>query len=375
LILCASMSGGPRATYANPSIIRVMRDLDGLSPEDAARRIWKVTYSPAYLERHRAVAEDQMRREIASPTPLHAADLQFQALAEFDCSNALVKVRCPTLILTGDLDELVPPQNSIMMANLIPDAELVIMPGRGHRVFWETTEECAGLIINFLTRVGERAAGEPRAANHQAPLPTAFDPLTSAFDLFMWPFALAKAGFESLDTARQALIAGGAPHFGDGKPIILVPHFFGSDFALLPLSMWLMALGYRPVTAGFFINVEESSAERSLSQTIRDVTGRVGRKAVLISHSSGMTRALRAADTHRQLISDVIVFGAPDKPETDGIRTHFMTSLWPVSRSMTELARLLRGISIELLDVTGVLDDSDIVSNAKRSVEKARSPR
>jgi pimeloyl-ACP methyl ester carboxylesterase len=64
LILCATMCGGTRATYAKPEITRVMRDLDGLTP---------VTYSPGYLAQHEALAEDQMRRETALPTPLHAA--------------------------------------------------------------------------------------------------------------------------------------------------------------------------------------------------------------------------------------------------------------------------------------------------------------
>ena len=71
---------------------------------------------------HRELAEDQMRREIAAPTPLHAADLQYQAFAEFDCSEALPKIEVPTLVLTGDLDELVSPQNSRLIAGLIPGA-------------------------------------------------------------------------------------------------------------------------------------------------------------------------------------------------------------------------------------------------------------
>ena len=97
LVLCATMCGGPRAIYAPPSIVRVMRELDGLTPKEIARQIWKVTYSPGYLEQHRELAEDQMRREIAAPTPLHAADLQFQAFAEFDCSNALPNIQCPPI--------------------------------------------------------------------------------------------------------------------------------------------------------------------------------------------------------------------------------------------------------------------------------------
>src|SRR3977135_1498387 len=105
LVLCATMCGGPRATYASPSVVRVMRELDGLKPEEIARRIWRVTYSPGYLENHRELAEDQMRREITAPTPLHAADLQYQAFAEFDCSKVLSNITAPTLVLTGHLDE------------------------------------------------------------------------------------------------------------------------------------------------------------------------------------------------------------------------------------------------------------------------------
>src|ERR1700742_1627934 len=61
LVLCATMCGGPRAIYAPPSVVRVMRELDGLKPEEIARRIWQVTYAPGYLEKHRELAEDQMR--------------------------------------------------------------------------------------------------------------------------------------------------------------------------------------------------------------------------------------------------------------------------------------------------------------------------
>ena len=69
-----------------------------------------------------------MRREIALPTPLHAADLQFQAFAEFDGSRALSQIKCPTLVLTGDLDQLIPPQNSDVLAKIIPGATLKRFP-------------------------------------------------------------------------------------------------------------------------------------------------------------------------------------------------------------------------------------------------------
>jgi pimeloyl-ACP methyl ester carboxylesterase len=136
-----------------------------------------------------------------------------------------------------------------------------------------------------------------------------------------WPFALARAGFESFAVARQSIMTGSASRFGDGKPIILVPRFLGSDFALLPLSLWLKALGYRPVTVGLFLNLADSHSERSLSRTIRETTRRAGRKAVLMTHSSGMSGALRTADSHREWISDVVIYEAPHRPDTPGVRT------------------------------------------------------
>jgi pimeloyl-ACP methyl ester carboxylesterase len=101
--------------------------------------------------------------------------------------------------------------------------------------------------------------------------------------------------------------------FGDGKPIILVPGFLGTDIALLPLSLWLKTLGYRPVLAGLLLNLQDSSDDRSLPQAIRDITRRAER-AVLITHSSGITGALCAAAAHREWISDVVAFGVLRQP-------------------------------------------------------------
>jgi len=353
LMLCATMCGGPRAVYAKSSILSVMRDLDGLSPEEAARRIWKVTYSRGYLERHPEIAEAQMRHEIARPTPLHAADLQFQAFAEFDGSKALCSIRCPTLVMTGDLDELISPQNSRMMAKLIPGAKLIIIPGRGHRVMWEASDECASSIIEFITAVRDERTFALHPDDRESRAPGVLDLLTSSLELFAkWPLVVMGAGLDTITLARRALVAGSASRFGDGKPIILVPQYLGSDLVLLPLTIWLKALGYRPTTAGLFLNLQDSSVERTLSQLISDITERVGRKAVLITHSTGMPLVLRAADAHSERVSDIVILEAPHRTSTNGVRIHFISTGWSVLHTMMELPRLLGNIGIELIDVS-----------------------
>ena len=81
----------------------------------------------------------------------------------------------------------------------------------------------------------------------------------------------------------------------------------------------------------------------------RDITRRVGRKAVLIAHSSSMTRALQTASVHKEWISDVVVFDARIRSYTDGLRIHFVSSRMVALDGMVELPRLLRNIGIELI--------------------------
>ena len=353
LILCATMAGGPHATYAKASVVRVMRELDGLSPEQVARRIWKVTYSPGYLEQHRQIAEEQMRREIATPTPLHAADLQFQAFAEFNGSRALAEIRCPTLILTGDGDELIPPQNSRMMAERVPGAKLVVLAGRGHRVLWEATDDCLSFIDGFLAAADPANIGAPRANGRDS---LARDALTPALTLLPnWPKMVAEAAWATVNLARQSMLAASSSRFGDGKPIILIPPYLGGDLLLIPISIWLNALGYRPAMAGLIVNLGDSSSDRLLARLIHETTDRIGRKAVLITHSTGMTAALRAAGVHGERISDIVVFEAPDQPSApNGIRTHRISSSWSMLPILTELPRLLRAIDIELIQASNL---------------------
>jgi 3-oxoadipate enol-lactonase len=150
LVLFATLCGGARAAYADTSVMRVMHSLEGLTPAEAARRIWAVTYEPNYLAENRDKIEQQMQLEIQNPTPLHAADLQFQALVDFDSSKALPGVRTRTLVVTGDRDRLIPPRNSEVIAELIPGARLIVMRGRGHRAIWEAPTQCMALVVDFL---------------------------------------------------------------------------------------------------------------------------------------------------------------------------------------------------------------------------------
>jgi pimeloyl-ACP methyl ester carboxylesterase len=355
LVLCATMCGGPRAVYASPSVVRVMRELDGLNPEEIARRIWEVTYAPGYLESHRELAEDQMRREIAAPTPLHAADLQYQAFAEFDGSSTLSGVQAPTLVLTGDLDRLISPQNSKLIAGLIPGGRLIVIPGCGHRMMWEATHECVAFVTEFLTGVSEGRRDNlalPVSPSDQNPLADLVSVLAPAMEFFTnWPWMLAGFGADTMTIARQSVYFGGKAQFGDGKPIILVPQL-SSNLSFLLLSNWLKVLGYRPMTTSPSAKFDDQSVD----DLIRDTTQRIGRKAVLVAPVSGMQLAAAIAGVHKDRVSDIVLLNASHHPDVPaGIRAHFISSGWSLSLAAAALPHVLRNIPIELIEAPGFI--------------------
>jgi pimeloyl-ACP methyl ester carboxylesterase len=353
LVLCATTCGGPRATYASASVLRVMRELDGLTPEDVARRIWSVTYSPGYIEKHSELAENQMQREIAAPTPLHAADLQYQAFAEFDCSTALPNIRVPTLVLTGDLDRLIAPQNSQLIAGLIPGATLIVIPGCGHRMMWEATDECAEFVTEFLAGVDEGERGNrafPVSRGNQSPLADVVNVCAAAVELFAsWPWMLAGFGTDTMTIARQSARFGGKAQFGDGKPIILVPQF-DNNLLLLLLSNWLKAIGYRPVTT----SPASKFDDQSVDELIGGITQRIGRKAVLVATASGMQLASAIAEAQKDRVSDIVVLNASHHPDVPpGIRAHFISPGWSLFPAAAALPKVLRNIRMELIETQG----------------------
>lgn len=60
------------------------------------------------------------------------------------------EVSVPTLILIGELDEIIPLEESREMAALIPDAEFVIIPGADHGNVVVQGGECMSVVRDFL---------------------------------------------------------------------------------------------------------------------------------------------------------------------------------------------------------------------------------
>ena len=84
-------------------------------------------------------------------------------LAVHDASYMLPRIQVPTLVLTGTLDWITPPRLARVLADNIPDAELVLLEGATHYAAVEFPEELNGYLRRFIQRVAYGPIGQVRS--------------------------------------------------------------------------------------------------------------------------------------------------------------------------------------------------------------------
>jgi pimeloyl-ACP methyl ester carboxylesterase len=98
---------------------------------------------------------------------------------------------------------------------------------------------------------------------------------------------------------------------GDGRHVLLVPGFMGSDGSMSMLSGWLRRVGYRPAQSGIPWNV--GSLTRLLNQVesrCEELAARSG-PLTIIGHSLGGIFGRVTAVRRPDLVTEVIALGAP----------------------------------------------------------------
>ena len=86
------------------------------------------------------------------------ATQQQAAMGRPDNRELLKEIRVPALVLCGREDQVTPVALSEEMAELLPDAELVIVETAGHMTTLEQPEAVIAAVADWLIRVDERLA-------------------------------------------------------------------------------------------------------------------------------------------------------------------------------------------------------------------------
>lgn len=93
------------------------------------------------------------------PTPPRAVLGQLLAAAFHHTGRSLDRIRVPARVVTGDSDFLIPPKNSEILAQRIPNATLSVVPKAGHVFIHEHPETLLNNILALREEVELRRSG------------------------------------------------------------------------------------------------------------------------------------------------------------------------------------------------------------------------
>ncbi len=88
------------------------------------------------------------RREIENTPAAFLNDMK--ACDRFDILGRIDRITVPLLAVVGEEDTMTPPKYSLFMADKLPNARAVVIPGGGHMVFAEKPDQVNRAIEEFM---------------------------------------------------------------------------------------------------------------------------------------------------------------------------------------------------------------------------------
>ena len=149
LILVSSCS---HQTRRGKAIIHSWGELPTLLDVEASTRLilpWIYTES---FYANPDLIEGLIQLIVANPAPPPPVVLQSQARAiiDFDSRERLGAIRCPTLVMVGEQDILLPPAASQQLADKLSSSAMMVIEGAGHGLLVETPQAVVQAMLAFL---------------------------------------------------------------------------------------------------------------------------------------------------------------------------------------------------------------------------------
>ena len=150
LVLGCTHPGGREAARMDPDAAAMLMDRSPRSPREVVEASLPFVYAG---ETPRDAIDADVEARLRFPLRGKAYRGQLDAMRRHRGTyDRLGEIRAPTLVLHGDADRLVQPANATLLADAIPGAKLVWLPGASH-VFWTDQPDRTVAEINaFLDR-------------------------------------------------------------------------------------------------------------------------------------------------------------------------------------------------------------------------------
>jgi len=153
LVLACTHCGGMHAVRPSQEVASAFFEYITTCSEGAIKKAVITMFSRSTLEDHPEIVERY--REISRRFPPSPKFLihQWEAVQGHDTWEDLPRIQAPTLVITGSEDSLVPPENSRILAERIPNARMEVIDGGGHQFFIERADLFNSTVIEFLDSI------------------------------------------------------------------------------------------------------------------------------------------------------------------------------------------------------------------------------
>jgi pimeloyl-ACP methyl ester carboxylesterase len=149
LVLCSTAA---KTTPSEKELLQTARDIimSGAERAELARKEAMLTLSPRFFKDER-LKEGAVRLRLASMrgTTDQGFLRQIDAVLDYDATARLQEVRCPTLVVAGSHDRLVPIEHQRAMAEMIPGSSILALDS-AHLINMESAREFNEGVIGFL---------------------------------------------------------------------------------------------------------------------------------------------------------------------------------------------------------------------------------
>jgi len=150
LVLACTAPGGEGSVRPTSEVLGAFVHFPGADPEEEIRRTLPFLYTEEYRRNHPEEVEAFVGRRLAKPVSAAGNAAQLAAAVGHSAWDRLGSIDVPTLVVTGDGDKVVSPENSRRIARRIPGAKLVLLPGAPHRFFAENADAFNREVLTFL---------------------------------------------------------------------------------------------------------------------------------------------------------------------------------------------------------------------------------
>jgi pimeloyl-ACP methyl ester carboxylesterase len=150
LVLVSTAPGGPRSVPMPAKGIEAFGRFPTMRREAGLRLLVENSLGEYGVQNQPELVDEIYAYRLMRGPTLAGWQAQAYAGATFDGYDRAPEISQPTLIVQGGADNVVDARNAELLAELIPNARLELIPDRGHLLVWQEGERLAPLVKEFL---------------------------------------------------------------------------------------------------------------------------------------------------------------------------------------------------------------------------------